>query len=271
MLLVWRAKMITAAAISARRQPTAVGGRRPAQMPVAPPPQQRGRGQHTGDHHARTDPARPHRRDPWPPLIQFGATAEVTCSTTLMRASVSATKRSHSRVPSTDPLGGQRQRRLERGAIHPAQRPAAPRAGRQRWLPSSARRALTKSTNAASCTDTGASASSTTPIFGDPGDHRHQHPVRFRAGRCWAVTGLSPLPLDRHALSAPAVGNPSASSAASSINANWVRLRRAGKSSVSASRRCGIPRDRLDRAHPRPHRLGDMGDERLIRAVSGCR
>ena len=30
-----------------------------------------------------------------------------------------------------------------------------------------------------------------------------------------------------------------------------------------------VPRNRHDRAHPRPHGLGDMRDERLIRAVMG--
>ena len=67
-------------------------------------------------------------------------------------------------------------------------------------------------------------------------NHRHQHPLRQRRRRRGGQrTRL--LPLDRYPGNAPAVGNPPASSAASSMSANWVRRCSAGKSNVTASPR----------------------------------
>ena len=119
-----------------------------------------------------------------------------------------------------DILLGQRQRRFQRRAIDPAQRPSAPRAGGQRGWPSSSSRLLTKSTNADSCTDTGAPASSTTPILVTPAITA----TNTRSGNAGAVDVVArpPAAVRWSPPNAPAVGNPPASSAASSRNANWV-------------------------------------------------
>ena len=164
-----------------------------------------------------------------------------------------------------DPLSSQRQRRLERGAIHPAQRPAAPRAGRQRCLPRArSRRALTKSTSAASCTDTGASASSTTPILVTPAITATS--TRSGSGwRCWCDPVRSPAAARSSPGQRPRCREPAGKFCGQFHECQLGAFAQRREVQRVRITQVGIPGDRFDRAHPLTHRLVDMADELLVR------